>query len=498
MTLAALVCADAAPLPTEHRIWKAGLNTDTNGYNVLFDDVAAEMVMSAYDKHGVDLIWDLEHLSLDDEHPNYDPDARASCQLEVRNGELWATNIQWTPDGAERLRNRTQRFPSAAFLQDKDGRPTRVFNIGLVSMPATDYVEPLVAKDRRTASEGPSMQDIDRAVREALEERFPRDPADPCDGPWVCEIYDETIVFEYDGKLFEAAYAFDGSIALVGDGIEVKRTYQPVAVAPAEEIEMKISMKALAAATAHVRALHKAGISPKLIIKALADGAPADSGGSIAGVDIAALAEFLAIDVDPAQDPAGFVKALMSKLDEISGKLKGDAPAPTDTPADPNAPPGDAAASKEILRICGVGSLTESISKLTEWRQLAIDDESSKRKLAEEQGKLKATRYRQMTARLVVCGAELPATAWADDAKTIPADEILAQPLERLEKRALAFEAKNGTKGSKLQPGSNTSVADISPRVAKKLADRKIDPQKYLETKAAIAARSARSAGQEG
>lgn len=43
--------------------------------------------------------------------------------------------------------------------------------------------------------------------------------------------------------------------------------------------------------------------------------------GEAAGVDIAKLAKFLAIDINPGSDPAGFIKSLLAKLDEISKQL---------------------------------------------------------------------------------------------------------------------------------------------------------------------------------
>lgn len=56
--------------------------------------------------------------------------------------------------------------------------------------------------------------------------------------------------------------------------------------------------------------------------------ANADGEGEAAGVDIAALAEFLAITVDPASDPVGFVKELQDKLASVLAKLGGEGKAP--------------------------------------------------------------------------------------------------------------------------------------------------------------------------
>lgn len=147
--------ADDAP-PNEFRIFKRGMNPSEQG-PVLFDDEAAKRVMQAYAEHGVDPIIDLEHLSLEDprESRNYDPDARGAFKLELRNGELWAVNVNWTPDGKRRLAEKTQRFYSPAFVAEKrDGetpRVVRLISVGLVAQPALDNCKPLVAANRRPA-----------------------------------------------------------------------------------------------------------------------------------------------------------------------------------------------------------------------------------------------------------------------------------------------------------------------------------------------------------
>lgn len=145
--------ADGAP-PSEFRIWRSGPNTTAVGEVDVFSPKSARSVMSHYERHGADVMLDLEHLSLDPEARNYDPDARGWCKLEVRGGELWAVDVRWTPDGERRLRERTQRYISPAFRRDKrTGEVLEVINLALTALPATDQLEPLVAAsiNRRTA-----------------------------------------------------------------------------------------------------------------------------------------------------------------------------------------------------------------------------------------------------------------------------------------------------------------------------------------------------------
>lgn len=140
----------AANLPTEFRIFKPGWNPSSKG-DYLFDDEAARLVMEQFHIGGVDIMIDREHLSLDDKAPNYDPDARAWCKLAVKNGELWAVDVKWTPDGAQRLNNRTQRYVSPVFeYEEKSKRITGIYNIAICAIPATHEAPALVAASKRT------------------------------------------------------------------------------------------------------------------------------------------------------------------------------------------------------------------------------------------------------------------------------------------------------------------------------------------------------------
>ncbi len=131
--------------PSEFRIFRAGKNETSKG-TFLFDDVSARAVMAEYMRHGIDVMIDLEHLSLDGESRNFDPDARGWACLEMRNGELWAVGVKWAPDGSARLNEKRQRYISPAFKTDpKTRRITRLLNIALTALPATHDLTPLIA-----------------------------------------------------------------------------------------------------------------------------------------------------------------------------------------------------------------------------------------------------------------------------------------------------------------------------------------------------------------
>lgn len=136
--------------PREFRIFAEGENDSTKGA-VQFDAKSARAVMREYEKQGVDVMIDLEHLSLDQESRSYDPDARGWCKLEVRGGELWAVDVRWTPEGERRLREKRQRYISPAFYTDKHGRVTELVNVAICAMPATHDAPALVAASKRAA-----------------------------------------------------------------------------------------------------------------------------------------------------------------------------------------------------------------------------------------------------------------------------------------------------------------------------------------------------------
>ena len=164
-----------APLPTEFRLFADGANETTKGTFVLDPGGLAE-ALADFKRRGVDLPIDLEHdaLSEDARAARADAgDARGWFKLEARDGELWAVDVTWTPDGERRLRDRTQRYISPVFAYDDEGRIVGVRNCALTAMPATLGAVPLVAasEDNRGAecrlSEGSNMDP--KIIKEALD-----------------------------------------------------------------------------------------------------------------------------------------------------------------------------------------------------------------------------------------------------------------------------------------------------------------------------------------
>lgn len=150
--------------PTEFRIFAAG-EIDTKKGKFLFDDAAAKSVLESYEEHGIDLMIDYDHasvagLSID---PAQSGKAAGWFNLAVRNGELWAVNVRWTPPAADALRRKEWRFMSPAFNADADGRVLTITNVAITNLPATRQLEPLMA-----ASETTKLGDSAMTVEEFL------------------------------------------------------------------------------------------------------------------------------------------------------------------------------------------------------------------------------------------------------------------------------------------------------------------------------------------
>lgn len=118
--------------------------------------------MTAYQAHGVDLMIDLEHQSLDGAAPT-DPtarDARGWARLELRpDGSLWAVGVKWTADGAARLAEKRQRYVSPAFEIDPETkRVTKIVNVAITALPATHETPALIAAAARGSMDPKQVQ----------------------------------------------------------------------------------------------------------------------------------------------------------------------------------------------------------------------------------------------------------------------------------------------------------------------------------------------------
>lgn len=161
--------APAVP-PKEFRIFPAGAVESHKG-TFQFTEASATKVMARAEKYGNDFSIDYQHgmfniLSAD---PSESAKAAGWFKPEVRNGELWATDVSWTPKAAQMLSNREYRYISPAFDHNPDsGEVAMLRNVALTNIPAIYDLEPLLASwagatteaDDETKEEPPTMKTL--------------------------------------------------------------------------------------------------------------------------------------------------------------------------------------------------------------------------------------------------------------------------------------------------------------------------------------------------
>jgi phage I-like protein len=153
---AVLLAIEPGKVPNEFRILGKGVTETTKG-PILFDAQAGKSVLKAFKDQGLDqLPFDVGHGMVNPFAPPDGHKAYGWFTPEVRDGELWASDIEWTPAAQSALENREFRFFSPALIREfESGRVTELINIALTNIPATKKQKPLVASQTETPS-GPA------------------------------------------------------------------------------------------------------------------------------------------------------------------------------------------------------------------------------------------------------------------------------------------------------------------------------------------------------
>lgn len=143
--------------PKEFCLFRFGENDTLKGTFILTRP-GAEEVMARYREHGVDLMLDYEHDSL---NPGATPEQRKAAgwgKIEIRADGLYLTNIKWTPRATEYLKHAEFRYLSPAFNVNDENEIIELINVALTNLPATHDQLPLVAANRRTLAKEPPVK----------------------------------------------------------------------------------------------------------------------------------------------------------------------------------------------------------------------------------------------------------------------------------------------------------------------------------------------------
>lgn len=133
--------------PTEVRLFRVGENPSVKG-TFVFDEAAAVAVMEACRLTGRDwVIADYDHGSLQQKpvDPSKSSKAAGRARVELRKGELWATDIRWTPEAKAGIEAGEWPSISPAFAHGDDMRPTWLINFALTGNPALAAPAELIA-----------------------------------------------------------------------------------------------------------------------------------------------------------------------------------------------------------------------------------------------------------------------------------------------------------------------------------------------------------------
>lgn len=138
-------------LPTSFKIFTPKIKSSKGEF--IFDEEAARSVMEDVADRGVDFSIDFEHDSMSQSIPGHAKIAAGWFKPELRNGELWAANVTWTPRAQAALKNREFRYTSPTFARDSSGRVTKLVNVAITNIPATRGIAPLVLSEDTSMNE---------------------------------------------------------------------------------------------------------------------------------------------------------------------------------------------------------------------------------------------------------------------------------------------------------------------------------------------------------
>jgi hypothetical protein len=152
--------------PVAFRIWKAGPNVTDHGVHV-FSPESGKKLLAEQAARGNLYSIDVDHMSLSPDAPPESRKAVGWHRLDVRAGELWAVDVQWTDavrGGLTKDPPEWRYFSPAYDVAKKTGEIVSYANTALTNNPATWSVTALATA---TANRGTRTMDM-KAIAAAL------------------------------------------------------------------------------------------------------------------------------------------------------------------------------------------------------------------------------------------------------------------------------------------------------------------------------------------
>jgi hypothetical protein len=146
-------------VPTAFLIWHEGSNITDHGEHFFTKESAKTLIASAAARKNRFSI-DVDHMSLNEKAPPENHKAVGWFDIEVRNGNLWAVNVEWTDavrSGFTKSVPEWKYFSPAYETKKKTGEIARLLNMAVTNNPATWDVTTLA-----TSSTEKTMEDYDK------------------------------------------------------------------------------------------------------------------------------------------------------------------------------------------------------------------------------------------------------------------------------------------------------------------------------------------------
>lgn len=146
-------------VPTAFLIWHEGSNVTDHGEHFFTEESAKVLIASAIARKNRFSI-DVDHMSLNEQAPPENHKAVGWFDIEVRDGNLWAVNVEWTDAvraGFTKAVPEWKYFSPAYETKKKTGEIARLLNMAVTNNPATWDVTTLA-----TSSTENAMEDYDK------------------------------------------------------------------------------------------------------------------------------------------------------------------------------------------------------------------------------------------------------------------------------------------------------------------------------------------------
>ena len=154
--------------PSEVRLWARGDNPTDYGVH-RWTERSDRTVLARFNQRGNRILLDVEHNGA--QLASGEPAATAGyAELELRNGEPWLVNIDWSAFGREQIETGQRLYLSSEYDVDpKTGEILALYRVSLVADPATHSARRLASiENTRMVASAAGGDTMDKALLAAL------------------------------------------------------------------------------------------------------------------------------------------------------------------------------------------------------------------------------------------------------------------------------------------------------------------------------------------